>query len=88
MPDMIDLERRVIALEKAQTENAHTLKWISGQLGQIAAVQDQHSERLDRIENAVWEVKADIAGLRRDMPGIVRDVMRDFLREQKRPDEG
>ena len=41
-----DLERRVIALEKAQSENAGTLRWVTGTLGQIQAVQDHHTKVL------------------------------------------
>ena len=30
-----ELERRVIALETAQTSNASTLRWVAGTLGQV-----------------------------------------------------
>ena len=34
-----ELERRVIALEKAQNENTITLKWVAGTLAQVEAFQ-------------------------------------------------
>lgn len=46
---MTDLTHRVEALEKAQNETTETLKWTVSKLGQISAVQDQHTMRLDRI---------------------------------------
>ncbi len=75
-----DLERRVTQLEKtqhelqrAQNENTVTLKWLAGTLAQVKALADDHTERLDRIEH-------DVKGLRRDMPGIVADALRDARR--------
>ena len=59
-----ELEQRVAALEQAQNENAVTLKWMAGTLAQVKALADDHTERLDRIED-------DVKALRRDMPGIV-----------------
>jgi lipopolysaccharide biosynthesis regulator YciM len=50
-----ELERRVIALEKAQSENTGTLRWVAGTLGQIQAVQDDHTQRLDRMEKVQTE---------------------------------
>lgn len=67
--DLAELERRIVVLERAQTENAATMKWIVGTLGQIQATVDDHTERLKRIE-------VDIAGLRRDIPGIIADALR------------
>ena len=45
-----ELERRVIALEKTQNENTVTLKWQAGTLAQVKALADDHTERLQRIE--------------------------------------
>jgi uncharacterized coiled-coil protein SlyX len=59
-----ELEQRVAALEQAQNENAVTLEWMAGTLAQVKALADDHTERLDRIED-------DVKALRRDMPGIV-----------------
>jgi len=78
-----ELERRVIALEKAQNENTTTLKWMAGTLGEIKGVVDDHSEHLRRIESSLKDhtaslvrVEQDVKGLRRDMPGIVADALR------------
>lgn len=97
MPDLLDLERRVTALEKAQNETAETQTWMASTLGRIAAVQDEHtktlaghSERLDgietrlgKIETRLGKVEGELSSLRRDMPGIVADAMRDVLRERE-----
>ncbi len=93
-----ELERRVIALEKAQNENTITLKWVAGTLAQVKSLGDDHTERLQRIEQTVNvhgerlqaleqtvndqtgrldRIEHDVKGLRRDMPGIVADALRD-----------
>jgi hypothetical protein len=71
-----ELERRVVALERAHNENTTTLKWMAGTLGEIKGVVDNHTERLQRVETEVQKVGRDVQGLRRDMPGIVADAMR------------
>ena len=77
MPTTLEeLERRVVALERAHNENTTTLKWMAGTLGEIKGVVDDHTERLQRIETDVQKVDRDIKGLRRDMPGIVAEAMR------------
>jgi len=75
MTDLEDLERRVAALEAAQNDTTQTLRWVVSKLGQMAAVQQEHTLRLDRIE-------ADLKGLREDLPGIVGDAVRAALRER------
>ena len=78
-----DLERRVVALERANTTNVETLKWVAGTLGQVKAVQDDHTVRLDRIEvrldrietvqddhtKRLDRVESEIRGLRSDFAG-------------------
>jgi hypothetical protein len=44
---------------------------------------DRVSGRLDRIEQEVRGVKADVGALRKDLPSIVGDAMREVLREEK-----
>jgi hypothetical protein len=72
-----DLRRRVEALEKAQTTNTGTLKWISGTLGQVAGdvagLREESAKRFDKVD-------AEIAGLRRDLPGIVADAVREGMK--------
>ena len=90
MTTIEELERRVQALETAQKQTAETQEWMAATLGRIAAVQDghiktlkDHTQRLDRIEIDVREVKTDIKSLRNDLPGIIAETMREVLREQR-----
>jgi hypothetical protein len=90
MTDIVELERRVTALEAAQNETAKTQTWMASTLGRIAAVQDGHTLRLERIEGDVAAIKADLSGvksdlsgLRRELPGIIAEVMREVLKETK-----
>ncbi len=71
-----ELERRVVALEKAQNENTITLKWVAGTLAQVKALADDHTERLQRIDGRLDRIEHDVKGLRSDMPGIVADALR------------
>jgi hypothetical protein len=82
MTDLIDLERRVTALEAAQKETAETQTWMAATLGRIAAVQDtqgrtleDHTQRLDRIE-------ADLKGLRGDLPTMLAEAVREGLKDK------
>jgi chromosome segregation ATPase len=52
-----DLEGRTAALERAQAENAESLRWTVAKLGRIQAVQDEHTLRLDRIETRLDKVE-------------------------------
>lgn len=89
MPDLIDLERRVSALEKAQKETAETQTWMAQTLGRIAAVQDEHTktlashtQRLDKLETEVSGLRREFNEFRRDFPSIVAEAMRDVLKER------
>jgi outer membrane murein-binding lipoprotein Lpp len=93
--DFNDLKTRVARLERASLNNTETITWLASTLGGMKAVQDNHTERLDRIEADVSELKADVselkadvrglkadvAGLRKDMPGIVAEAMREVMRK-------
>jgi hypothetical protein len=68
-----ELERRVSALEAAQNDTTQTMRWAVAKLGRIAAVQDEHTLRLERIE-------ADLKGLRTDLPALVSDAVRDGIK--------
>lgn len=64
-----------------------TLKWMAGTLAQVKALADDHTERLQRIEASVSgqagrldRIEHDVKGLRRDMPGILADALRDTRR--------
>jgi chromosome segregation ATPase len=69
-----ELERRVIALEKAQLENTATLKWVSGTLGQIQALQDHHTDELREIRNDMRQMRGDIRGLDGKIDAVDRKV--------------
>jgi hypothetical protein len=84
MPTTIEeLEQRVSALETAQKETAKTQTWMASTLGRIASVQDQHTVAIAELQADVREVKADLKGLRNDLPAIIADTMREVLREQR-----
>jgi hypothetical protein len=74
-----DLRRRVEALEKAQNTNAGTLKWVSGTLGQtaadVAALREETTKRFDKLE-------ADIAGLRKDLPQMLTEAVREGIKKE------
>ncbi len=81
------LEKGQHALEQAQKDNTYTLKWLAGPLAQVKALADDHTERLRRIEASVSDqagrldrIENNVKGLRRDMPGIVADALRQSRR--------
>lgn len=80
MADLADLERRVEALEKAQCENAGTLKWISGTLGQVAGDVVGLREDMAAMNRHLTQ---EVSSLRKDMPGIVAEAMREVLQENR-----
>ena len=70
MITMDEVERRLIALDSAQTLNAATMKWMVGTLGQIQATVDSHTEvlaehtdRFDQVEKRFGAVKGEVCGL-------------------------
>ena len=88
--DFQDLKRRVGRLEKASVENTETITWLAGTLGTMKAVQDDHTQRLDRIETRLEEHDSRFDRLDKTMhdltealPGIVMEAMREVL-ETKR----
>lgn len=94
MTDIIDLERRVAALEAAQRETAKTQTWMASTLGRIASVQDQHTVAIAALQTDVTELKADVGelkadvravkadmkGLRADLPAMLVDAVREGLK--------
>jgi hypothetical protein len=83
MTDIAELERRVSALEAAQNDTTQTQRWVVAKLGRMSAVQDEHTLRLERIESDVSEIKQEIAGLRKDLPAIVSESLREVLNERR-----
>jgi uncharacterized coiled-coil protein SlyX len=82
-----DLTRRVAALEtEAQGQQRYNAR-ILGMLTELrddVAILRSHAvglgQRFDALEA---KVSADINGLRRDLPGIIAETMREVLREGK-----
>lgn len=71
-----DLDRRVKALEKAQGDTTETLRWAVAKLGQISAVQDQHTLRLDRIEGKLDKIDATLEMLVDKLPEIIARALK------------
>jgi hypothetical protein len=61
-----ELERRVMALERAQSENTTSLRWIAGTLGQVQSV--------------VEEVRSDLKTLRGEVPALVATAVGEAMR--------
>lgn len=70
------LETRVSAVEDKL--NGH-----STALGKIIMIVEETRERVSKIEIRLDRLEADIKGLRRDLPGIIADTMRDVLKEPR-----
>lgn len=78
------LERRVSAVEQEvegeKLVTRHVLEQTrrnSDDLASIKARQNAHDARFDRLE-------AELRNLRRDLPGIVAETMREVLREERK----
>jgi hypothetical protein len=76
-----DLKRRVGELEGGFGFLTQQLRTVHLDL---LGFQDQTNNRFDKVESELRGVKADVAGLRKELPTVVGDVMREVLREQKR----
>lgn len=83
MTTIEELDRRVIALEVAQKQTAETQTWMAGTLGRIAAVQDGHTKTLDDHTQRLDRIETDLKGLRKDLPAIIAETMREVLREKR-----
>ena len=83
MADIQELDRRVTALEAAQSDTTQTLRWVVAKLGRVSSVQDEHTLRLERIDSRLTNVETGLDSLRRDLPGMIANVMREVLKEHK-----
>ena len=72
--DFAALADRVRALEKAQSEGDTALKWVAGKLGTIESVQDQHTERLNRIETTLDDHTGRLDSLKSEL-GTVKSEL-------------
>jgi uncharacterized coiled-coil protein SlyX len=52
-----DLDRRVTALERTQSDTTETLRWVVTKLARMQAVQDEHTLRLERVEARLERVE-------------------------------
>ena len=50
-------------------------------LNAIVKLQDEHTVRLERLETRLDVIAKDLAGLRKELPDIVGDAVRDALRD-------
>jgi chromosome segregation ATPase len=74
------LDARISSLEVAAQHNAKQIEWMATTLGRMSATQDQHTIELAELRTDVTAIKADLSGLRRDLPSIVADAMREVLK--------
>lgn len=58
MTDIAELERRVSALEASQYDTAQTLRWVVAKLGGVAAMQDEHTLQLERIDRRLGTIES------------------------------
>jgi chromosome segregation ATPase len=77
---LTDIHARVVANELTATSNARQTEQAFSELkGDIAKV----NGRLDRVETEIGGVKADVASLRRDLPSMIAETMREVLKESR-----
>jgi uncharacterized coiled-coil protein SlyX len=74
------LDARISSLEVAARHNAKQIEWMATTLGRMSATQDQHTKEMAELRTDVTAIKADLSGLRRDLPSIVADAMREVLK--------
>jgi chromosome segregation ATPase len=74
MSDIQQLERRVEALEAAQNDTTQTLRWSVAKLGRIASVQDEHTLRLEKIENDVGSIRHEIGSMQHELGSIQHEI--------------
>lgn len=91
MSDIELLERRVTALEQEvegeKLVTRHILEQTRRNSDDLAAIKsrlNRHDERFDRLEARMQRIEDGLSSLRRDLPGIVAETMREVMREQKR----
>lgn len=70
MTELLDLTRRVDALETAQNDTTQTLRWVVAKLGRMSAVQEEHTLRLERLENDMSGVRRELKELRQEVGGF------------------
>lgn len=91
MSEIAALETRVTVVEQEVEGEKVVSRYILAQtrrngddLAAVRSRQDHHDERFDRLEAEVRGVRADVNGLRRDLPKMMSDAIREVLRERDR----
>jgi hypothetical protein len=90
MADILDLERRVAALEAEahgqQRLNTRTYELLA-ELRDDVAVLRRHAVatggKVDELDARISHVDTQISELRRELPSMMADVMREVLKETK-----
>jgi chromosome segregation ATPase len=77
MTTLEDLDRRVTALERAQNDNTQSLKWVITKLAKVEVTLDEHTLRLQRVEDKIDQTNRQLAGLVENLPRIVAEAIRD-----------
>ena len=76
MTDIVDLERRVTALEAAQKQTAETQTWMAATLGRIASVQDQHTKDIGELKEELYVLLNGRADVSRVDGNVIRSLYR------------
>ncbi len=98
MTDVALLERRVTTLEQEvegeKLVTRHILEQTRRNADDLAVIKarlvahdrrfDSHDARFDRLEGEIRGLKTDFANLRRDLPAMVAETLREVLRERDR----
>jgi chromosome segregation ATPase len=92
MEQMVELNRRVAALELSMKVELRALEAkfdnrmdkFEGRMDQFGGRMDKFDNRMDKFESELGQVKAEQAALRRDLPGIIANTMREVLNERRR----
>ena len=85
---MPTVEERLTVLERDNVEIKRRLATNEGQfefvVGQLRDMQTYMHAKFEEIDGRFDRLEAEVAGLRRDLPGIVASSLRDVLREMGR----
>jgi chromosome segregation ATPase len=79
-----ELKARLDKHDTALAQLTGQFEFISGQLREVQRYMltklDEHDKRFDQVDAQLGEIKADVAGLREDLPGIVTEAVRSGMR--------
>ena len=66
-----DLDQRVTALERTQSDTTETLRWVVTKLARMQAVQDEHTLRLERVEARLDSLETKVDALPRAIAELI-----------------